>query len=151
MAGLFTIVCLIKFLLSLWVTLFCSLLPFGEGAELMVMYLGSMATDGLSDQVSVIISTQNEGMDGYSLDSVNTGLPQVLLCGNLKLSHHRAEFSRAALKQDSDSCCKEMKVVSFLLCYHFGLGKAVISLSPFTVCMREKETDTFKIFNNKYF
>ena len=42
----------------------------------MVMHLGSVTIDGLSDQVCETVSTQNEGKDRYSaLASVNVGLP----------------------------------------------------------------------------
>lgn len=40
------------------------------------MCLDSLTLEGLSDQVSETLSTQNEGKDGYSaLDSINVGLP----------------------------------------------------------------------------
>lgn len=55
--------------------LFHSPLPFGKRA-LTVMCLDSLTLEGLSDQVSETLSTQNEGKDGYSaLDSINVGLP----------------------------------------------------------------------------
>ena len=68
--------------------LFYSRLPFGKRA-LTVMCLDSLAVEGLSDQVSETLSTQNEGKDGHSaLDSINVGLPLGSFVSRVELSHH---------------------------------------------------------------